>query len=166
MLNRKQLRRQKRVIATAPIDNTKPIGQRSGVDNIRDWVDNQPNTSPDARMLALVNIQLLRRLDQFVYLWESQQHILARAEAVSIATTQTLVYENTFPYPVSIEVYNLDPAQTCFVGRSGLTVHDGLPILPEQSHRYTLEPGDRMYGRVAAGAIDIRFSTTMRTIIM
>jgi hypothetical protein len=117
------------------------------------------------QLLATQNellLNLIRRLSAAVVLWESQQHVLSRTEQVTVDTTATLLYLNSFPYPVTLVVFNLDPAQTVYVGGKTMTVNDSLPVFPEASDRYTIQEGSEVYARVAAGSIDLRFYTTMR----
>lgn len=143
--------------ADPAVFNVKPLSQ------INAYIDQQAGyVTPDAEFIGRLLYQMMARIEGAIILWEGQQHILASAQAQTLSTTEVTIYENTLPYPVTVVVFNLDPAQTIFVGGKGLTVNDSLPIFPEGTDKYTIESGRTLYGRVAAGTVDVRFYTTMK----
>ena len=116
-------------------------------------------------LIATNNIllnQMLKSFNHAIKLWASQQEIFSRSQQVTVTTSGTLLYENNFPYPLTIIVYNMDPAQDLSVAHKGSTVDDSIPVRPESSEKFTIQEGDSLYGRVASGSVDVRFQTTQQ----
>lgn len=114
----------------------------------------------DALLLAELLIQLIARLDYALDRWQSQQYVLSRVQNVVVGTDPTLLYENSHPYPITLEIFNLDPAQTVFIGRQAVTIYTGVPIFPESGRKVTIESGDHLYAVVEAGTVNVRLMTT------
>jgi len=101
-------------------------------------------------------IQLIERfdiyLDQFVY----EQYSLLRTQAFSVGIEEELIYRNTHPFPVVVQIYNLDSTQICFVGGPGVNTGSGTPVFTEGSERFMIPPGEEAYAIVSGGTIDLR----------
>jgi len=121
--------------------------------------------SCDTVLLAELLLQLIARLDYFITVWQTQQYVMARTQPIRIGTEPTLIYRNSLPYPITLEVFNLDPAQTVFIGQEGVTVSGGVPVFPESGRRVTVEPGKSLYGIVEAGEVDVRIMSTVPSLL-
>ena len=103
--------------------------------------------------------EILQRMD-FLVVGLLGIEVLDYVVNIDIGTTETLIYHNVTDRIVSIRIYNTDPAQTVHLGKTGVTINNGVPIFHEQSLSARVEPGDSIYGIVTLGSVDVRYSVS------
>jgi len=113
----------------------------------------------EGRLTGELLWEILQRIDKMMFMFISDIEVLDNVSQINIATTETLIYQNLIDKPVTIKVYNTDPAQTVHVGKTGLTITGpGAPIFHESSMKLTVDSGDAIYGIVELGTVDVRYS--------
>lgn len=113
----------------------------------------------DGRINSELLWEILQRIDAIMFAQISEIEVLDNVRQVDIATTETLIYQNNIDRPVTIKIYNTDPAQTLHVGKTGVTITGpGAPIFHESNMKLTVDSGDAVYGICELGTIDVRYS--------
>jgi len=103
--------------------------------------------------------EILQRIDKLMFVAYSDIEVLDHVVQINITTVETLIYQNNTDKIVTLKIYNTDPAQTVHIGKQGVTiVGPGAPIFHEESMKVTVNSGDRIYGIVELGTVDIRYS--------
>ena len=118
--------------------------------------------SDDGRMVTELLWEIVQRLDYVMSTAISDIEVLDHVERKTITTTETRIYQNNSPNIVTVKIYNIDPAQTVYVGKRGITIlNASIPVFHESHQRISIAPGETCYGIVAAGTGDIRLSVNM-----
>lgn len=106
--------------------------------------------------------EILQRMDNLMFVAYSDIEVLDHVVQVNIATVETLIYQNNTDKIVTLKIYNTDPAQTVHIGKAGVTITGpGAPIFHEESMKVAVNSGDRIYGIVELGTVDVRYSVYM-----
>lgn len=113
------------------------------------------------KLLGELLWEILQRIDKLMFIAYSDIEVLDHVERVDVTTVETLIYQNNTEKPVTLKIYNTDPAQTVHVGKQGITISSGAPIFHEESMKITVSAGDRVFGIVELGTVDVRFSVFM-----
>jgi hypothetical protein len=115
--------------------------------------------SYDARLTCELLWEILQRMDGLLFAVYSEIEILDHCLRVNVTVAQTLLYQNNTNKPVTLKLYNTDPAQTVFIGKNGVTIiGPGIPLFTERDMRVTVSPGDSIFGIVELGTVDVRYS--------
>lgn len=113
----------------------------------------------DGRITSELLWEILQRIDKLMFAQLSEIEVLDNITQVDITTVETLIYMNNTDKPVTLKIYNTDPAQTVHIGKTGVTITGpGAPIFHESSMKLTIDAGDAVYGIVELGTVDIRYS--------
>lgn len=122
-------------------------------------VGSQEVLTDDGRITSELLWEILQRIDKLMFAQLSEIEVLDNITQIDIATVETLIYQNNIDMPVTLKIYNTDPAQTVHIGKTGVTITGpGAPIFHESSMKLTVDSGDTIYGIVELGTVDIRYS--------
>lgn len=106
--------------------------------------------------------EILQRIDKLMFVAYSDIEVLDHVVQITITTVETLIYQNNTDKIVTLKIYNTDPAQTVHIGKQGVTIAGpGAPIFHEESMKVAINSGDRIYGIVELGTVDVRYSVYM-----
>lgn len=122
---------------------------------------------------------VLERLDELINILLTQQAIFdtvlrglvagvvpmapAFSQTIVVGATPTLLVENTVMSLMKVEITNDDIAVPLYVGNRDVIVPAGRLIQPGNTIFYNLRKGQKLYGTVAVGAINVIISFSEST---
>lgn len=114
------------------------------------------------RVIGELLWEILQRIDKLMFMGYSDIEVLDHVVQINITTVETLIYQNNTDKVITLKIYNTDPAQTVHIGKQGVTIiGPGAPIFHEESMKVAVNSGDRIYGIVELGSVDVRYSVYM-----